>query len=149
MTNQERWLVVGVSLLILFGSGARWYRNRAAAIVETASQVNGAERSTLSADSSAAAEEQSPVDLNRCGEEELLSLPGIGPVKARSILDWRERNGSFRRVSDLTRVRGIGPKTVARLGNRVAVVAAAAAEGKEKRAGQPRGPTDRGERGNR
>lgn len=140
MTNQERWLVVGVSLLILFGSGARWYRNREAAIVETVSQESGAACST---------EEPPPVDLNRCGEEELLSLPGIGPVKTRSVLDWREQHGPFRSVSDLTRVPGIGPKTVKRLGDRVVVEAADVVEEEEERAERPRRSTDRGERGNR
>jgi competence protein ComEA len=55
------------------------------------------------------------VDLNAAGEAELGKLPGIGPAKARAIVEDRKRRGPFRRVEDLERVPGIGPGTVARL----------------------------------
>jgi len=55
------------------------------------------------------------VDINRAGLEELESLPGIGPVLARRILEFRETNGPFRRSRDLLLVRGIGEKRMARL----------------------------------
>jgi competence protein ComEA len=55
------------------------------------------------------------VDVNRAGLEELQSLPGIGPALAQRILDSRSRDGPFRRLDDLLRVRGIGPATLARL----------------------------------
>ncbi len=49
-----------------------------------------------------------PVDINTAGEEELRSLPGIGPVLARRIIDDREANGAFKEPGELTRVFGIG-----------------------------------------
>ncbi len=48
------------------------------------------------------------VDVNTAGLEELMSLPGIGEVRARAILDDRAERGPFRRPEDLTRVKGIG-----------------------------------------
>jgi len=54
------------------------------------------------------------VDLNRATEVELVALPGIGPAKARAIVAARARR-PFRRVTELLRVRGIGPKLLARL----------------------------------
>lgn len=41
------------------------------------------------------------VDLNSAGRDELEALPGIGPVTAQRILDYRDRNGPFRQIDDL------------------------------------------------
>ncbi len=48
------------------------------------------------------------LDLNRATLEELMALPGIGEVRARRILDYREAHGSFRHATDLMNVSGIG-----------------------------------------
>ncbi len=53
-----------------------------------------------------------PVDLNTAALAALQTLPGIGPVKAQAIIDWRDRNGLFTSVDDLLAVTGIGPVTV-------------------------------------
>jgi competence protein ComEA len=49
-----------------------------------------------------------PVDLNTATLEQLESLPGIGPVLAQNILDWRSAHGSFSTVDQLNDVTGIG-----------------------------------------
>lgn len=54
----------------------------------------------------------SSVDVNRADVAALTALPGIGPVTAAAIVDERDRNGPFRDVDDLRRVRGIGPAKV-------------------------------------
>jgi competence protein ComEA len=56
-----------------------------------------------------------PLDVNRASAQELRLLPRIGPTLAARIVEERERNGPFRSVRDMTRVRGIGPRTVERL----------------------------------
>lgn len=55
------------------------------------------------------------LDLNKASADELEGLPGIGPKTAQRILDDRRKRGPFRKASDLTRVKGIGVKTLARL----------------------------------
>jgi len=60
------------------------------------------------------------VDINRAKEKELEDLPGIGPVKARAIISYRQQQ-PFRSVEDLLEVKGIGPKTLEGLRDRVSV----------------------------
>ena len=47
--------------------------------------------------------------------EQLDSLPGIGPVTAQKILDWRQSHGPLRSVDDLDAIPGIGPARVEQL----------------------------------
>jgi competence protein ComEA len=56
-----------------------------------------------------------PVDLNTATEAELDTLPGVGPVLAGRIVQWRSTNGRFTRVDELAEVAGIGPTVLERL----------------------------------
>lgn len=53
-----------------------------------------------------------PVDLNSATLDQLDALPGIGPVLAQRILDWRTTNGRFSTVEELGEVSGIGEATL-------------------------------------
>ncbi len=53
------------------------------------------------------------VDINTATQPELETLPGIGPVTATAIIDWRTQNGPFGSVDDLLDVSGIGDATLA------------------------------------
>ena len=48
------------------------------------------------------------LDLNTATAEQLQSLPGIGPVRAQSIVDYRVQNGPFQSPEELSAVDGIG-----------------------------------------
>jgi len=62
-----------------------------------------------------------PVNLNQANAEKLTSLDGIGEVLAERIVEFRQANGGFDSVGQLSKVEGIGAKTVAALEGRVAV----------------------------
>lgn len=62
-----------------------------------------------------------PVDLNAATLADLDGLPGVGPVLAQRIVDWRTEHGRFSAVEELQEVPGIGPATYADLRNRVRV----------------------------
>ncbi|HEX9774670.1 MAG TPA: ComEA family DNA-binding protein [Actinomycetota bacterium] len=63
----------------------------------------------------AGADEPGLVNINTASQADLESLPGIGPVLAQRIMDYREQHGGFRSVEDLKNVSGIGDKTFASL----------------------------------
>jgi competence protein ComEA len=56
-----------------------------------------------------------PLDLNTATLEQLEELPGIGPVTAQKILDYRQAHGPFHAVSELEGVPGIGPAHMTQL----------------------------------
>ena len=56
-----------------------------------------------------------PVNINTASKKELDALPGIGEVLAQRIIDYRSANGPFSTVDELTKVKGIGAKTLEKL----------------------------------
>ena len=53
--------------------------------------------------------------------EDLMRIPGIGEVKARSIIEYREANGRFQGIEDITKVSGIGEKTFEKIRDYICV----------------------------
>jgi competence protein ComEA len=56
-----------------------------------------------------------PLNLNTATAAELEKLPGVGPAVAARILEYRQKNGGFKKIEDLMNVRGIGEKSFLRL----------------------------------
>ena len=62
-----------------------------------------------------------PVDINSASADELSkSLAGIGPAKAKAIVEYRDTKGPFKSADDLKKVKGIGKATIEK--NRASIV---------------------------
>ena len=55
------------------------------------------------------------VSINTAGIDELSSLPGIGPVLASRIIEYRENHGKFKCLEEIKKVKGIGPHIYSRI----------------------------------
>ena len=49
------------------------------------------------------------VNINTANQADLETLQGIGPAKAKAIVEYRKKNGSFKSPDELEKVKGIGP----------------------------------------
>ena len=52
------------------------------------------------------------VDVNHASVKQLVSLNGIGEIKAKRIVDYRKQNGCFKNINHLSNVKGISQKTI-------------------------------------
>ena len=84
--------------------------------------VSAAQQSAPAAqESSESARPAATVNINTATAEQLASLPGIGPKTAERILEYRQKNGSFKKIEELMNVKGIGEKSFLKLKPRISV----------------------------
>lgn len=63
----------------------------------------------------------SKININTASAEQLKMLDGIGDVKAKAIVEYREKNGGFKSVDELDNVKGIGKATLDKLRDQITV----------------------------
>lgn len=80
----------------------------AADLIESATQHSQTEQAAL-------------INLNTATQQELMTLPGIGKSKAAAILAYREQAGEFSDINELTKVKGIGKRLMAKLATQLVV----------------------------
>lgn len=64
---------------------------------------------------------QELIDINQAIAKDLERLPSIGPGTARLIVDYRDENGPFKQIEDITKVRDIGTKTFEKLSSHITI----------------------------
>ncbi|MBC2372025.1 ComEA family DNA-binding protein [Listeria booriae] len=76
---------------------------------------------TTAQDEASGGGDSKKVNINTADTTALQTIPGIGAAKAQAIIDYREKEGLFQKVEDLSKVSGIGAKTVERLSEHITV----------------------------
>ncbi len=117
-------------LLEIKGIGAKTYANLLPDLLVfgDSTNVEGIAKPAVKAKSKAGSavstsknELSNVVNLNTASVKELCTLVGIGEVKAKAIVAWREENGSFESIEDFTLVKGIGEKTLEKNRHRLSI----------------------------
>jgi competence protein ComEA len=72
-------------------------------------------KTTASRAPAAKAAVSSPVNINSASVAQLQTLPGIGASTAQRIVDYRQKNGAFKKIEELMNVKGIGEKSFLKL----------------------------------
>ncbi len=106
--------VLAIGLLVL-AMGGTWQVASAAPTAAVAAASPASAEAVHAQPKSAHKELTGKLNLNMASEDQLMLLPKVGPAKAERIVTWRKKNGGFKRVADLRRVKGFGYKTFKKL----------------------------------
>ena len=61
------------------------------------------------------------VNINTADESRLMTLPGIGQVRAKAIIEYRQREGEFEKIEDIMNVKGIKTGIFSKINNLICV----------------------------
>lgn len=133
--------VIGISVLLILLTLWGWYLNtnnvsvfmaggspeRQAQHIGLAEETAASDEAMNSSPDDEATEEigasskEHIININTAGKEELVSLNGIGDVKADAIIMYRKENGLFKSIEDIKNVKGIGEATFLKIKDRITV----------------------------
>lgn len=105
----------GINLAQPLSDGQQVYVPREGETSAPAAIVSGASIASLSGSPGGR------ININIASVEELTTLPGIGPAMAGRIIEYRERNGGFRTIEDIKKVKGIGDATFEKIKDQITV----------------------------
>lgn len=122
LTRHEALAILTLSVLFVVGLTVRHVQEQQVPPVAVDSLVVRSSATTAPVDSGQvppssppSPSAETPLNVNTASRTTLETLPGVGPVLAKRIDEYRSTQRPFQRVEELKRVRGIGPKTLATL----------------------------------
>jgi len=103
-------LLLAVTIIVgtIMGGLTAWSRYRPGEPIEISLPPDEELQGNASTPDTSEKREPQKIDINRADVWLLEALPEIGPVLAQAIVDYREKNGPFRSINELTKVKGIG-----------------------------------------
>lgn len=94
----------------------RFFERRLDLLREKQEKIEARYRGKTGSPSAKSSKSNTPeVDINKAGSDALQILPGIGPALAERIIAYREEQGSFSKVAELDKVKGIGKATLQKI----------------------------------
>jgi comEA protein len=116
-SRRDTWAILFLLTCMLLGGAVMLYHKNNKKIppklfIETVKRSKDLHMPGLSVDAVSAGSGSFKINLNTAPADSLELIPGIGPVYAERIAGYREKHGKFKSIKDLTRVNGIGPKTL-------------------------------------
>jgi competence protein ComEA len=117
--------IIGIFLILAIlsgGGGVIWKRQKSNS--ESPKQLNNQPVLEINHSSSNAQNlnlKNAVININTASQEQLETLPGIGPTKAKAIIDYRQKYGKFKAKKDIIKVKGIGEKTYEKIQNLIEV----------------------------
>lgn len=126
MTQQEKIIIrflLGALIVGVFIGYARrtWFKETITAARSVEIQQAGITAVVESRERSGTEHVSGPINLNTATKSELMSLPGIGSKISERIMLFRQDHGNFQSIEDLTKVKGIGSKMLARFREKVII----------------------------
>ena len=106
LTSRERKILLIVALIIAIGAALRYLQLKIKTLAITLTSPAYQPAGIV-------------ININKASGEELEKIPGIGPEFARRILEYREKNGDFKILQDLRKVKGIGEKKLQQMKERI------------------------------
>jgi competence ComEA-like helix-hairpin-helix protein len=97
LTKQEKLVLAFLGFAALIGFAANLYFKKSCPFNNSFPSANPAESVAR-------------IDINKASQEQLDTLPGIGPVLSQRIVDFRQQNGLFKTLEDLRSIKGISPR---------------------------------------
>ncbi len=83
------------------------------------SNINNKDKSQDTAIVSVSIEDDGLISINTATESKLKEIPGIGEVKAKAIIEYREANGGFKALDEMKNIDGIGEKTFEKMKDKI------------------------------
>ncbi len=128
MNNKEKTVLIFLCVSFLIGAGISFYRNQQYKknLEKITITLNDSTQPKIYTEDSLATETNlsnlsNLININTASQKELEALPGIGPVLAQRIIEYRKANQGFKSIEEILKVSGIGPKKYSALKDKITI----------------------------